>query len=573
MTLDHWLVARLARDLDARLRGSRIEAIAYVPQGVLFFCYRRGTFWALHAVLDSNAPLACAYECDRPEKHKLAGGWLGDVQGILRGARIDGVSFVPHDRVLLVDASSRSAFGVPSRSRIVLELQPRKANALVLRISSEDGSWVTVAAQKQFAAGQKRGVTVGRPYEQPPARRAKLDRAQFIVAVNQVEGNDAKPLERLLSSHDPDCSPPLAKEVVLKAAASGQGGKAHALLAAWESLRAEVRAALERGADVFVWRNGERIELCHLVSLTWPEGTPTTEPALNDVCVGLVRGRPADSTDTTRTALRKKLATLLQRCELQTQSLRESLARVSQADKLRQAGDAIYAHLREIVPGSTQFTASDGLVVELDPRLSPSANAADYFRKYKKARSALAPVRARLETLQNNREYWEHLMWELEREDLEPPQRITTLNDIKEALGVDGQRRSRARGQPKPAVRTPLDRARQRTRVELGDGVAAYVGRSPKENDQLTFRVAGPNDYWFHARGVPGAHVIVKIAGSLTERQINEAAKLAARNSRAAGESAVDVDYTRRKHVRRRGASQPGLVWYTDYSTVRVHIS
>ncbi len=212
------------------------------------------------------------------------------------------------------------------------------------------------------------------------------------------------------------------------------------------------------------------------------------------------------------------------------------------------------------LPGADHVTTASGERIGLDPLLTPKENAADYFRRYKKARSGLPRMDARLRVLRANREFWEHLAWELERaQDLTPTERETLLEEIADALGIK-----------EPRKRVRRARAQER-KVDLGGGAAAYVGRSPKENERLTFTLAGPNDVWFHARGIPGAHVIVKTDGApLTQEQIALAASLAAGSSRAAGSANVEVDYTQRKHVRRHSSGRPGLVWYTDFSTVRV---
>jgi len=120
MTLDLWLVARLAKDLDAYVSGARIQSLQASGSEVIFFCYRRGTHIALHVSVDSNAPLVAAYECSEPQKESGTAGWVSSVAALLRGATIDTIHAVPNDRVLFVDVSSRSAFGVPSRSRIVI---------------------------------------------------------------------------------------------------------------------------------------------------------------------------------------------------------------------------------------------------------------------------------------------------------------------------------------------------------------------------------------------------------------------------------------------------------------------
>ncbi len=96
------------------------------------------------------------------------------------------------------------------------------------------------------------------------------------------------------------------------------------------------------------------------------------------------------------------------------------------------------------------------------------------------------------------------------------------------------------------------------------------VGRSPIENADLTFRVARPNDLWFHAKGTPGAHVILRRSdrAETPDEDLQTAAALAAYYSKARGSLAVPVDYTLRKHVRKQRAAPPGLVWYTQARTI-----
>jgi predicted ribosome quality control (RQC) complex YloA/Tae2 family protein len=576
LTLDSWLVARLGKDLDAFVRGARIQGMRAHANGFALFCYRRGTHIALTVSVDSNAPMAAAYECAEPQKEIGTDGWLASVAALLRGAAIDAVHAVPNDRVLYVDVSSRSAFGVPSRSRLVIELQPRKANALVLRIAADD-AWIVVAAAKQFeGADASRNIKIGGLYEPPPPRHARVDRAQFILMARELEDDHARSA-RLLSDFDPECTPPLAREVVWRVAASQAGPiPARALLETWPALRREVEDALESSAEVFVARKNGAPSACHLVVLHWalePLPTKTDSEAatklaqtvqasaktVNEVCVEVLQAAPQRPAAATH-ALKKKLVTLLARCEEEAKGLERSRATAQAADRLREAGDEIYAHLSEIASGADHLAAASGERIALDPLLSAKENAAEYFRKYKKARSGLPRMEARLRTLRANREFWEQLAWELERVDeLIPPERETLVEEIADALGIKEQRKRQRR-----------PRAQERT-IDLGGGASAHVGRSPKENERLTFSVAGPNDFWFHARGIPGAHVIVKTSGSdITPEQIARAASLAAGSSRAAGAGSVEVDYTQRKHVRRHSSGRPGLVWYTDFSTVRV---
>jgi predicted ribosome quality control (RQC) complex YloA/Tae2 family protein len=103
------------------------------------------------------------------------------------------------------------------------------------------------------------------------------------------------------------------------------------------------------------------------------------------------------------------------------------------------------------------------------------------------------------------------------------------------------------------------------------DGLTILVGRNSRQNDHLTFGQATSADWWFHARGVPGSHVIVRGAGQeLPRATVRRAAELAAYFSRARWDASVVVDYTQRRHVRRIPGAAPGLVNYSEERTIRV---
>ena len=108
--------------------------------------------------------------------------------------------------------------------------------------------------------------------------------------------------------------------------------------------------------------------------------------------------------------------------------------------------------------------------------------------------------------------------------------------------------------------------------MSLGHDARAFVGRSPTGNAELPFRVARPDDLWFHARNIPGAHVVLRLDAprEASEAELQAAAALAAFHSKARAADKVEVDYTRRKYVRKQAGGAPGLVWYTNARTVLV---
>jgi predicted ribosome quality control (RQC) complex YloA/Tae2 family protein len=96
-----------------------------------------------------------------------------------------------------------------------------------------------------------------------------------------------------------------------------------------------------------------------------------------------------------------------------------------------------------------------------------------------------------------------------------------------------------------------------------------YVGKNNYQNDELTFQFATGNDWWFHAKGIPGSHVVVKTEGAseLPDRTFEEAARLAAYYSKGRGSDKVEIDYIQKKHVKKPSGAKPGfVVYYTNFS-------
>ena len=102
------------------------------------------------------------------------------------------------------------------------------------------------------------------------------------------------------------------------------------------------------------------------------------------------------------------------------------------------------------------------------------------------------------------------------------------------------------------------------------DGFHMYVGKNNYQNEELTFKFAVGNDWWFHAKGCPGSHVIVKSGGAkLPDTTFEEAARLAAWYSKNRGGDKVEIDYVEKKHVKKANGGAPGFVIYhTNYSMV-----
>lgn len=235
----------------------------------------------------------------------------------------------------------------------------------------------------------------------------------------------------------------------------------------------------------------------------------------------------------------------------------------SAAVRAREFGELILAYLSQITPGAQVLTVPDfhGEPVEipLDPARGGVENAQAYFRRHTKARAALKRLPARRAELEAEGAFLASAATAIAQGDS-----LDDLWEVEQDLIAAGLRRRAWRGAKPKAVAS--GRA-----FELARGHVVRVGRSARENEHLTFEVAGPDDWWFHARGMPGAHVVLQTRGAdPTEAAIQAAARVAAYYSAGRTSSKVAVAYTRRRFVRRLRGARPGQVQVAHEQTITV---
>ena len=144
---------------------------------------------------------------------------------------------------------------------------------------------------------------------------------------------------------------------------------------------------------------------------------------------------------------------------------------------------------------------------------------------------------------------------------LELAETLTDIADIKRELRESGYIRAKGEKQKKQEKSKPLH-------YVSSDGYHMYVGKNNFQNDELSFKFAAPGDLWFHAKQMPGSHVIVRTGGAeIPDRTFEEAGRLAAYYSRGKLAPKVEIDYTLKRNLKRPAGARPGfVVYYTNYS-------
>ena len=261
--------------------------------------------------------------------------------------------------------------------------------------------------------------------------------------------------------------------------------------------------------------------------------------------------------------LRRIVSTVLERnvkkYDLQLKQLKDT----EKKDKYRVYGELINTYGYNLEPGIKSFEADnyytgEKITIPLDPELTPSENAKKYFDRYGKLKRTEEALT--LQTAETKSEI-EHL--ETIAASLDIALQENDLTEIKEELAEAGYIRRKGGKKKKELKSKPFHYVNR-------DGFHIYVGKNNYQNDYLTFKLASGNDWWFHAKQIPGSHVIVKSEGrNLTDRTFEEAGALAAFYSTGREQDKVEIDYVLKKEVKKPAGAKPGfVVYYTNYSLV-----
>jgi predicted ribosome quality control (RQC) complex YloA/Tae2 family protein len=237
-------------------------------------------------------------------------------------------------------------------------------------------------------------------------------------------------------------------------------------------------------------------------------------------------------------------------------------------DDHRRLGDLLLANIANAVRDANKVKLTDyyaegapTIEVEIDEKTSLQDAAGEAFSRYSKSRRAVEEIGTRLIQLERDLRKVEEKRARLER--------AIADRDLTALAALDQPKDKKAFAGTKQKASTAIPGMR---RYRSSDGYEVIVGRSARDNDQLTFRVARPYDLWLHAGDYPGSHVIVRNSSrnEIPHRTIIEAAQLAAKFSQAATDSKVTIHYTQRKFLTKPKGAAPGLVRMSSFRSVTV---
>ncbi|MCR5584165.1 MAG: NFACT family protein [Lachnospiraceae bacterium] len=266
--------------------------------------------------------------------------------------------------------------------------------------------------------------------------------------------------------------------------------------------------------------------------------------------------------------LRKIVSTATEREAKKLSLQQKQMEDTAKRDKYRIYGELLTAYGYGAETGAKEIEAFDyysnkQIRIPLDPELSPIQNAKKYFDRYSKLKRTFEALSVYIEETKSSLEHLNSIALSLEIATDE-----NDLAQIKKELTDSGYIKFHAHNNEKNKGKNKIKS--NPLHFVSPEGINFYVGKNNMQNDELTFNFASNNDWWFHAKGCPGSHVIMQTGNSeVPDKAFEYAGALAAHYSSAAKNGKVEVDYVKKKEIKKPANAKPGFVIYhTNYSLV-----
>ena len=566
MAFDGITIAALASELNRTLLGGRVYKIAQPETDELLLTIKTGS-GQYRLLLSADASLPLVYLTDKNKPSPMtAPGFCMLLRKHLQNARIVKITQPGLERCLHITMEHLDEMGDLCQKDLILELMGKHSNLI---FCNDQGLIIDSIKHVSAAVSSVREVLPGRNYFLPETQGKKdplsISREDFM----EVLTSKAQPAYKALYTNLTGLSSATSQEICHRAKVDGDRPvtslSADELEALWQGFTGILSIIKEDAfAPCIAYENGVPAEFAPYPLTMYSEQSRTSYDSISKVLEHYYEERATVTRIRQKsTDLRRIVATALERnvkkYDLQIRQMQDTEKR----DKFKVYGELINTYGYGVEPGAKSMTAfnyytNEDITIPLDETLSPSENAQHYFEKYNKLKRTYEALSALTEEVKAEIEHLESIS-----NALDIAMQEEDLVQIREELIESGYIRRKGGTKKIKITSKPFH-------YISSDGFHIYVGKNNYQNDELTFKFATGNDWWFHAKKMPGSHVVVKAENQeLPDRTFEEAARLAAFYSKGKQQDKVEVDYLQKKNVKKPAGAKPGfVVYYTNYSMV-----
>ena len=538
MSFDGFFLHHMVEELRSELVNGRIQKINQPFEQELVLQIRSNR--QSHRLLLSAHPVFGRIQLTQTtfENPAQPSTFIMVLRKYLQGAMIESIEQVENDRIVEITVSNKNEIGDHIQATLIIEIMGKHSNILLVDKSSH--KILEVIKHVGFSQNSYRTLLPGSTYIAPPSTESLNPytvKDEKLFEILQTQELTAKNLQSLFQGLGRDTANELENILV--------------------------------SDKLSTFRNFFEQE-------TKPYLTETSfSPVLFANQVGEPFASLSDLLDTyykdkaERDRVKQQASELIRRVENELQKNRHKLKKqekellaTDNAEEFRQKGELLTTFLHQVPNDQDQVTldnyyTNQPITIALDKALTPSQNAQRYFKRYQKLKEAVKYLTELIEETKATILYLESVETVLNQAGLEE------IAEIREELIQTGFIRRRQREK--------IQKRKKPEQYLASDGkTIIYVGRNNLQNEELTFKMARKEELWFHAKDIPGSHVV--ISGNLdpSDEVKTDAAELAAYFSKGRLSNLVQVDMIEVKKLNKPTGGKPGFVTYTGQKTLRV---
>lgn len=537
MSFDGFFLHYLTKELSDKLLNGRIQKVnqPYERELVLGVRNHRQNF----KVLISAHPVFGRIQLTDSnfQNPQVPNTFTMIMRKYLQGAVIESFKQIDNDRIIEIGVSNKNEIGDDIKATLIIEIMGKHSN--IILVDRNQNKIIESIKHVGFTQNSYRTILPGSTYIEPPKTGAKNPftiEDEPLFEILQTQDLSPKNLQKLFQGLGRDTANQLAERLTTDK-----------LKAFRQFFKQEVSPHLTQNAFSAVpfSDSGQSFEqLSELLDYYYLE--KAERDRVSQQASDLIH-RVQNELDKNRLKLRKQEA---------------ELKATEKAEDFRQKGELLTTYL-SLVPNNKESVTLDNyytgepLTISLDLALSPNQNAQRYFKKYQKLKEAVKHLSGLIEETKQSIHYFESVEYNLSQANLDE------IEDIREELVQAGFMKRRA-----------TDKRHKRKKPEqylASDGkTIILVGRNNLQNEELTFKMAKKGELWFHAKDIPGSHVIIKDNLNPSDEVKTDAAELAAYFSKGRYSNLLQVDMIEAKKLHKPSGAKPGFVTYTGQKTLRV---
>lgn len=571
MALDGITLSMLKNELAEKLIGARVDKIHQPSKEELVIALRwNGGNGKLLLSASASAPRIHFTEAqvDNPKSPPM---FCMLMRKHLSGSKLISIEQFGLERLLHLSFATYNELGDPMVLKLAVEIMGRHSNIILI---GNDGKIIDAIKRVTADMSSVRQVMPGMTYVFPPAQNKMntLD-LDYMFFIERLRNGRDVPLSKALMETLDGVSPIVCRE--FSDAATGgldttarelSNEECEKLVDTIENTVAKVKNGACRPYMV-IEESGHPLDFTFLEVKQYGNSmTIRQSDSFSEMLDKFYSDRSsADRMKQRSGDLFRFVVNLADRLSRKLDVQRQELARSTERDDLRVKGELIHANMRIIEKGMSSvilenyYDDNNPIEVKLDPRLSPNQNAQHYFSEYRKADTAERMLKKLIEKGEAELSYIDSVFDLLSRARTDDE-----IVSIRDELVSQGYLKNHRQKNQKPVKLMPKE-------YISTDGFRILCGRNNIQNDKLTFKDSRKNDIWFHTQKIHGSHTVIVTDGrEVPSTTLEQAALVAAYNSKARESSLVPVDYTEIKNVKKPSGAAPGKVIYEHYKTAYV---